>query len=460
MQKFIEFITSKGFTQETFDALAPEEQLKLQNEYNAVLKAAFEAAIEAKASKENLDEFKEGITKSNDHVVKTIEALALSIKAMQEKGGVNPEQMDKSELIELFEKQSKNFTNLGAGKAESMKARMKSADIFSEINKAAALMTTANIIGVGSGASGGNPGQWSPLFGNYVDNTIYSAPKLVSSIMDDISVTFQPGTENIYWTDRVNEEGDAAWLAEGGVKPLIDAEWKTMTAVTREVAEYWKVTTRFLFHARMAVNDFAIHARELIDNKLADGFLLGDDNTLSSNEMNGVITAASVWITPPAGPLLNSTPCPNVYDAILAAATQIRSRGFTGRLIARVSGSLSYGLKTAKDSKGGYLVVPFASADGSQVDEVTVKFDWKLPAGSILIGTLSNYKAVISEEAIFDEGHEGEDFKKNLISRKLETFAQGYLPSSLTGSIIYATLAEILSDIDNGDDCCCTPPVV
>lgn len=454
MKDFKTFLSDKSIKEDAFKEMDAAEQLKLQNEYNTMLKTEFETAIANKASKEDLDGYKASITKSNESVVKTIESLALTIKSMQEKGGKSPEEMTQPELVKLFESQSKNYDKGGQGNGKAQKATLKVNELFAEVNKAAALLTTANIIGVGNGASGGNAGQWSPLFGNYIDSTIYSAQKQVSSIMDDISVSTQPGTENIYWTERVNEAGDATWIAEGGLKPLIDAEWKTSTARTMELAERWKITTRFLFHVRLAVEDFAVHARELMTNGLAKGFLNGNG---TAPQMNGIVTAASAWVTPPSGVLLNSTPCPNLYDAILALATQIRCRGFGGQIVARVPCAYSYALKTGKDSKGGYHVVPFASPDGKQVDDVLVKFDPNIASGSILVGVLYNYKGVISENSIYTEYLSGDDGDKNLLSRKLETFAQGYLPASLKGSIIFATLAEVLTDIDNGDDCCCTP---
>jgi HK97 family phage major capsid protein len=449
MKKFKDFLKEKGIEESAFNEMEAHEQLKLQNDYNVQLKNDFETAIKNKSSKEDLDAFKSEITKSFESQQKIMENLALAIKASAEKAGVSVEEKEAPELIKLFLEQKKSMEDEGT--PSKIKVELKSSEILNEVNKAAALMTTANIIPIGGG--NGN-GVWSPLFGNYIDNTIYSAPKLSSSIMEDIRIITQSGTENIYWTARQNEEGDAVWLAESTEKPLIDAEWKTFQRKTAEVAERWKVTTRFLFHVREAVQDFQQHAYELINNKMANGFLTG---TGLLNQPHGIITEASAWVTPSGttADMLNATDCPNTYDVILAMATQIRARGFAGQIVARLNSVWSYRLKTTKDKKGGYLVVPFASPDGSKVDEVTVKFDPLIPAGKVLVGVLSNYTGVISEQAIYMEYLSSDDGDKNLVSRKLETFANGYLPAPLRGSIIYDDIATVLTDIDSGNDCCC-----
>lgn len=447
MKNFKDFLQEKNIATDAFDKMDAHEQLKLQNEYNVALKADFQDAIKNKASNEDLDTFKSAITKSFESQQKTMESLALAIKAAAERGGVSVEKAEATDLIKLFLEQKKSMED--RKKPLELNVTLKTHEILNEVNKTAALMTTANIIPIGGGT--GN-GIWSPLFGNYIDNTIYSAPKLASTIMEDIRIITQEGTENIYWTARQNEEGDAAWLNEGGVKPLADAEWKTFQRQTAEIAVRWKITTRFLFHVRQAVQDFQQHVYELMNNGLANGFLTG---TGLNNEPTGVVTEASAWIGAGGSEFSTSVACPNAYDAILAAATRIRMAGHAGVTVARLNPIWSFKLKTTKDTKGGYLTVPFASPDGTLVDSVIIKYDPMIPATHLLIGVLSNYTGVISEQAVYMEYLENDDGSKNLISRKLETFANGYLPAPLKTSIIYDAIATILSDIDNGDDCCC-----
>lgn len=120
MKKFIEFLTEKGHNQEAFDGLEASEQLKLQNEYNAELKQAFEDAIENKSSKEDLEALKAAVQKSNDSVVKSVEALALAMKANAESNkeggkmstGLRKYIEDNSEVLKAI-KTNKNLSKGG-----------------------------------------------------------------------------------------------------------------------------------------------------------------------------------------------------------------------------------------------------------------------------------------------------------------------------------------------------------
>lgn len=438
-KSFEDFLVSKETDLNAFKEMEALKQLELQNEYNADLKKSYNEALANKASNEDLDAFKDSIEKSNESVVKAVEALAISIKSQAEKGGFNPEPMEKSDLIKLLEKHAKEAGSQGTGKISDETVKVNANQLIAEVNKAASLMTTANIVG----ANG-----YSPLFGNYIDQRIHSAPLLRSTIMDDITVSTQVGTENIYYTERKNEGGDAEWVAEGAAKPLADAEWHTSSEKAKEVAVFWKFTHRFLFHTRLAVQDFDRYARELMEEKIPYSVLLGNA-TLNTTEPNGIITLASAWVVPPA--IASSTPMPNVYDAVLALATAIRIRGFKGEIVVRLNDVWSYMMKSAtKDTSGQYIVPPFSSQDGTTIDGVRVKFDPEVPADKILGGVLRNFNAVICEDIMYFEGYENDDFRKNLISRKLEAFIGTYLPGVLRPSVIYADIDDILGDIEQG----------
>ena len=65
----------------------------------------------------------------------------------------------------------------------------------------------------------------------------------------------------------------------------------------------------------------------------------------------------------------------------------------------------------------------------------------------ITVGILNNFKAVISQNIEYYEGYENDDFRKNLMSKKLEAFMGTYLPSTLSGSIIHDDIATVLTEI-------------
>lgn len=305
----------------------------------------------------------------------------------------------------------------------------------STIIKAAALMTTANV----------NPnvaGGFSPLFGNYIDTEIGHVPKPENIILPLVTVKTQPGTEAIWTSDRINEEGDAAFIAEGALKPLADAEWKSTKHDIKEVAVRWKFTKRLMMHAPAIVQDFQEHARELVDQKIDDQLLEGSGLTTN---LAGIETLGSAFIVP-AG-LAGYYQAPNIYDVIMAMATRVRLSNFKGQITAILNTVWMAKMAGIKDLENRYIVAPFVSPDGTKVGSVNIKFSNKIDDDTIVVGELKKFNVVFAENIMYDEGYENDDFSKNLVSRKLEAFLGTYIKSSDAGSILVGDISDIQDDL-------------
>jgi len=304
--------------------------------------------------------------------------------------------------------------------------------------KAAALMTTANVTpNVTNG--------FSPLFGNYIDTEIGSTPKPDLCILPLITIKNQPGTESIWHVSRVNEEGDAEFIAEGALKPLADAEWATLKEPVKEVAVRWKFTKRLMNHAPSVVVDFAEHANELMEQTMDDGALTGDG---TGNNLEGITATgvASAFVVPTQ--LAEYYADANIFDVIMAVATQVRLANFKGQLTAVLNTVWEAKMKGIKNSQGDYIVPPFVSPDGTMVGSVKVVFNNKFPDTHILVGDLKKFNLVMAEDVTYDEGYENDDFSKNLVSKKLEAFMGTYIKAGDAGSIVYDAIADILTDIE------------
>lgn len=301
--------------------------------------------------------------------------------------------------------------------------------------KVAALMTTANVT---PNVAGG----FNPLFGNYIDTEIGHTPKPENIILPLVTVKTQPGTENIWTSDRVNEEGDAEFILEGALKPLADAEWSSTKHDIKEVAVRWKFTKRLMLHAPAIVQDFQEHANELVDQKIDDQLLDGDG--IGAN-LSGLQTEASAFIVPPG--LAGYYPAPNIYDVIMAIATRIRLSNFKGQITAILNTVWMAKMAGIKDLNNNYVVPPFVSADGTKVGSVNIKFSNKIGDDQILEGDLKKFNVVFAENIMYDEGYENDDFSKNLVSRKLEAFLGTYVKVSDAGSIIFADISDVQDDL-------------
>jgi len=351
--------------------------------------------------------------------------LAKIVNEFKEKGGAK----EKGALLDFIEKNIKD----SGFKSSTDKGNAKYNETLAF--KAAALMTTANVV---PNVTGG----FSPLFGNYIDAEIGHTPKPAPIFMRLVTVKYQPGTENIYFTDRINEEGTAQFIAEGALKPLIDGEYKTTSLQTKELAERWKMTTRLMYHAPAVVTDFREHANELIEQVLDTAVLTGDN---TGNNLNGIVANASAFVVPSA--LAAYYQEANIWDVVMAMATAIRLANYNGKITAVLNTVWMAQMAGIKDAEGRYIIAPFVAPNGKMIGDVEIEFTNKIPATAILIGDLKKYNLVISEDAIYNEGYENDDFSKNLVSKKIETFAQGYVKLSDRGSIIYDTIADVLTDI-------------
>ena len=354
-------------------------------------------------------------------LVKENDSLNLKLKGLEEAGG-EPE-AKKSELEKFIERdQAENL--------ENKRPEMASIEV-----KAAALMTTANVI---PNVAGG----FNQLFGNYIDTQIHDAPKPDNFILPLVSVTTAPGTENIWYVERENEEGNAQFIGEGDLKPLADGEWIQKKADVKEVAVRWKMSNRLIMHAPSVVSDFRTHADELVDQVIDDGVAVGDG---TGNNLAGVAALASPFVVPPA--LANYYQAANIFDAIMAVATYVRLNNYKGQLTCVLNTVYMAQMAAIKNQNDDYIIPPFVTKDGKQVGEVRIVFSNKLDAAKIMLGDLKKFRVVIAESVKYFEGWENDDFSKNLSSRKLEAFLGTYLPDNDAGAIIYDDIATVLTAI-------------
>ena len=78
MTKFQSFLEVKGITSEEFNGKSAEEMAGLYNEYNEKAQSDLTDAIEAKASKEDIDTLKAELTNNQTEQVKALNATLKS----------------------------------------------------------------------------------------------------------------------------------------------------------------------------------------------------------------------------------------------------------------------------------------------------------------------------------------------------------------------------------------------
>jgi HK97 family phage major capsid protein len=392
-------------------------------------KAALEA-LELKANATELKELKDAFEKEKEEMQKEFDALSAKLKTIQAIPGSPVE----GSVVKMFKERIENKSYNQSKFYE--KHEVKGTDFVKEfVTKLPATMTTANVL---PNVAGG----FSPLFGNYIDTEIGQVPLPQNIMLPLVTVKNEPGTESIWYTDRINEEGDAEFIGEGDLKPLADADWQTYKAPITEVALRWKFSRRLQYHAPAVIDDFQVHARELVDQAIDTGILEGDG---TGDALNGIQNQAAAFTVP--AELADFYYMPNIYDAIMAMATAVRLANFRGQLTAVLNTVWEAKMMGYKDTLGQYIIPPFVTRDGTRVGSVNIVFSNKIDDGDILIGELKRFNVVFAENVMYEEGYENDDFSKNLVSRKLEAFLGTYIKGTAAGSILFDTIASVLEDI-------------
>jgi len=83
------------------------------------------------------------------------------------------------------------------------------------------------------------------------------------------------------------------------------------------------MTTRLMYHAPAVVADMKQHAEELVDQVVDIAILTGDG---TGTNLNGIVAEAGAFVVPTA--LADYYADANIYDVIMAMATQIRIANF------------------------------------------------------------------------------------------------------------------------------------
>lgn len=397
-------------TSAEFAEMSHEDRDKYKVEYTAFLEKSRKDATEI--------QIKEAVTLATKALNADLEALNEKLKEL--KDGNMPAGKAKSKLLQDIK--------------DTIKGKEYSRDYSAKyVLKAAVPMTTASLT---STVVGG----FTPLAGYFVDEEIGQIPLPQVVVTGAVRTRIEEGTQTVYFVSRDNQQGDAQFVAEGGLKPLVSAEWLEDNVTSKEIAERWKFSKKLNFHANKALLDFSEYANKLVEEKVEWGVIYGD-SIADAKQFNGLSAYGTKFLAQPS--LAGFYYKANIYDVINATASCIRGRNYTGQLTAVLPLSYKALMMGIKTDIGSYIVPPFVNQDGTNCGGVNVLFSNVLAEDDIILGDLGKYNLVINEDIIADEGLSGDDFDKNMISKKLEMFLCGYVKKADLGAIIFDKISLI-----------------
>ena len=368
-----------------------------------------------------------GLTKAQiENIVKALdednaEGLQNVIKGLKERIDTLEAEGEKKDLNE-----TKGF-------AVTKEAFKKAAEDFGKFNKAEivvkapAIMTTANVANA------------PHLFRFEVDRSINEAPRPAIVIFNRL-VKQKTNARTIYWANRVNKEGGAAFIAEGALKPLMDWEYAEQNSTAKKVAVRTRMSRELLSDFEGFNDEVRYMMTTEVKEKIAADLLT---STESATAIKGIIPTASTYTTTALDDKVEKA---NMADAIRAGMLQLRLLNFVPTVVFVNPGDAAV-LDLTKDANGQYIKL--------QIDGVLQKIDvvetTEIAAGKFLLMDESKWRIKILEDIRVEFGlsaAEGtDDFANNLISAICEARLHSYINSIDVGAVLYGDFATIIAAI-------------
>ena len=195
----------------------------------------------------------------------------------------------------------------------------------------------------------------------------------------DLFNTATTTSPRVMWVERSARTLGAAARAEGSVMGQSDLTYIRRNRDVENISGFIKTTDEAITDWDGLLSEIRLELFGEVQRKLDTDLLTGDGNTPN---ILGIATVARPY---EATGLNTSIADPSVYDAIVAAATQIRVNLFNPNYA--VLNPVDFAkMNLTKDANGNYVLPPFITAGGMNVDGMSVVSNTGIAAGKILVG--------------------------------------------------------------------------
>lgn len=433
--KFKDFLDTQGLSEDeskVFDVFSKG----LDSFMEALFKQYMEDQIDSK-----------GLKKSLDEATQSIEELKGEIKGLADSKSVNDRLKEFGDTIvrikaatEKTKDGKREIKSLGDQIADACKEfvvesnGIKQIDVdalhkkggikFDVVIKAAPVMTTG-----GSPVAGGIT----------IDEQISVEPRKRASIRDVANVA-SISTPSVIYAQLKDVEGDAAWVPEGGLKPSMTAKVDTVTVTAGKIALTAKVTTEVTQDIPQLEKEIEAEILNKIGLKEEDGIFNG---TGTGGDIQGIGDSI------PAFSLtgIEVSKSPNMYDAVVAAYTQIVSTSnmaYSPNAI-RMNPVDYANMQLTKNDNGDYIR-PFKVGD-ELITGLRVVQDPNVTIGSFQMG---DFRYLFIRDYVvlsLNFGWENDDFSKNLVTILGEKRMLAYIKSQYKTAFVADTFANVITAI-------------
>lgn len=438
--EFKDFLDTKGLSEDeskVFDVFSKG----LDSFMEEVLKQYMEDGIDTKSMKESLED-----------AVKSIEDLKKEVKGFANNDSVNERLKDFGEAI-LRIKASTEKTGTGELKVKSIEDQLRdqlkefitedkkgcvSVDLKSACEASPGNKLELNLVVGKKDASVIASGSLAPHYGVEVDPTLSVNPRSQSVIRNYASVS-NTNNRSLIYAEYVSKDGDAAWVPEGGLKPLMDATLAEKTVTAAKIALAAKFTEETLSDFPSFVNEVQTEMVNKLGIKEEIGILEGSGN---GGEIKGV--AADM----PAFSLTNFyVDKANKFDALVASYSQIVSTSemaYRPNLV--LMNPLDYAeMQLTKDANGQYLR-PFNYGD-ELIQGMRIETTTAVAQGDFIMGDFSYLNIRDLWALSISLGWENDDFRKNIVTVLAEKRLMCYIKAQYKTAFVKDKFNTVIEGI-------------
>jgi len=409
---FTNFIESKGIS--NLAEKSAEDLAGLYNEYNDVKRTELENAIEAKATKEDIEGLKAEIVAGQINQVKalneTLAAHGVAIKKLSEKGAneVGLLSTVKTSLVE---------------KADDLAGLKGDASKKISFKVAGTMLGSTNI-------SGGNVPVEQRLPGFDI------VPSRRVRLLDIVS----RGTAEsnvISWVSQANKDGAAGQTAEGALKNQIDFDLVVNSESLKKTTAYIKISEEMLSDVSFIESEINNELmREIL--KAVEAQVYEGDGT--GNNLNGILTQATAFA---GGSFAGTVDNANVADVLTVAANQIKLAEHDAPNYILLNPSDVTALKLIKTSTTDKRYVDRLSmvAGEMSLDGISILESTLVTQDTYLIGDFR--MATVFDKGMVDikVGYENDDFTKNLVTILAEWRGLNIIKTNQASAFVTGTIS-------------------
>ena len=413
--KFKDFLGTKEISEAQFSEKSAEEMAGLYNEYNEKTREELSAAIEAKASKEDIDSLKKSL---EENQVEQMKALNATLKEY----GVS------------IKKLSKGVAGAASEVVNSVKkGLMDNIDSLIEMKDNKSTNISFKAVGpmlISSNVSGGNVPVEQRLSG------LNELPSRTVRLLD--IVTRGTAESNVIsWVYQANKEGAAGGTAEGELKNQIDFDLVVDSETVKKRTAFIKISEEMLgdisFMESEINNELMRELLKDVESQVYEG-----DGT--GTNLNGIKTVASAFA---AGTFAGGVDNANAADVLPVAANQIKIGDFVAPNFILMHPSDVTNLKLIKTSSTDRryvdrlaMIAGQMSLDGMPIIESTLVTQDEYLIGNFDLATVYDKGSIRIEV-----GRDSDDFTKNMVTVLAEWRGLNLVKNNDRGAFVTGTFS-------------------